>query len=81
MQTLINHCIQFTCNSADTEELSDDDTHVSKHVGAAEYNKKLLKYQCSSWLFINIEQKMHGMKIKKKKAFSLVLPFQLTVIE
>jgi hypothetical protein len=28
--------IRFACNSAGTEELHDDDTHVSKHVGAAE---------------------------------------------
>jgi hypothetical protein len=28
--------IRFACNSAGTEELSDDGTHVSKHVGAAE---------------------------------------------
>jgi hypothetical protein len=35
-RNLINHCIRFACNSADTEELPDDDTHVSKHVGAAE---------------------------------------------
>jgi hypothetical protein len=34
--SLINHCIRFACNSAGTEELPDDDTHVSKHVGAAE---------------------------------------------
>jgi hypothetical protein len=31
-QTLMNHRIQFTCNSAGTEEFSDDDTHVSKYV-------------------------------------------------
>jgi hypothetical protein len=31
-----NHCIRFTCNLAGMEELPDDDTHVSKHVGAAE---------------------------------------------
>jgi hypothetical protein len=35
-QNLINHCIRFACNSAGTEEFPDDDTHVSKHVGAAE---------------------------------------------
>jgi hypothetical protein len=28
--------IRFACNSAGTEELPFDDTHVSKHVGAAE---------------------------------------------
>jgi hypothetical protein len=35
-QSLINRCIRFAYNSAGTEELPDDDTHVSKHVGAAE---------------------------------------------
>jgi hypothetical protein len=34
--SLINHCIRFACNSAGTEELPDDNTHVSKQVGAAE---------------------------------------------
>jgi hypothetical protein len=33
---IINHCIRFACNSADTEELPDDDTHGSKHEAAAE---------------------------------------------
>jgi hypothetical protein len=32
----LNHCIRFACNSAGTEELPNDDTHVPKHVGAAE---------------------------------------------
>jgi hypothetical protein len=27
-----------------TEDLPDDDTYVSKHVGAAEWNNKLLKF-------------------------------------
>jgi hypothetical protein len=36
MQNFIDHCIQFTCNSAGTEELPDADTHVPKQVGAAE---------------------------------------------
>jgi hypothetical protein len=49
----VARCIQFACNSAGTEELPDD-MHVSKHVGAAEYNDKLLKNQCMCWLFINI---------------------------
>jgi hypothetical protein len=35
-QRLITHYIRFTCNSAGTEELPDDDTYVWKHVGAAE---------------------------------------------
>jgi hypothetical protein len=35
-QSLINHCIRFVWNSAGKEEFPDDDTHVSKHVGAAE---------------------------------------------
>jgi hypothetical protein len=40
-QSLINHCIRFACDSAGTEELPDDDTHVSKHVGAAEQNNTM----------------------------------------
>jgi hypothetical protein len=36
MQSLINHWIRFAYNSAYTEELPDDDTYVSKHVGAAQ---------------------------------------------
>jgi hypothetical protein len=35
-QSFINHCIRFSCNSADTKELPDDGKSVSKHVGAAE---------------------------------------------
>jgi hypothetical protein len=35
-QSFINHCIRFACDSAGTEELPDDDMHVSKHVGAVE---------------------------------------------
>jgi hypothetical protein len=43
-QSLIRHCIRFACKSAGTEELPDDATHVSKHVGAAEQkNNELLK--------------------------------------
>jgi hypothetical protein len=42
-RSLINHCIRFTCNSAGTEELPDDDKHVLKHVGAAEKIKKTAK--------------------------------------
>jgi hypothetical protein len=39
----MNHCIQFACNLADTEEIPDDDTYVSKHVGAAEYKIETAK--------------------------------------
>jgi hypothetical protein len=35
-QSVINHCNRFARISAGTEELPGDDTHVSKHVGAAE---------------------------------------------
>jgi hypothetical protein len=38
---LNNDCIRFVCNYAGTEELLDDDTYVSKHVGAAEQANKL----------------------------------------
>jgi hypothetical protein len=36
MQSLINDCFRFACDSAGKEQLPDDDTHVSEHVGAAE---------------------------------------------
>jgi hypothetical protein len=32
----INHCIPFTLKAAAPEQLPDDDTRVSKRVGAAE---------------------------------------------
>jgi hypothetical protein len=38
-----NHCIRFIYNSAGTEQLPDDDTHMSKHVGVAEYNNNKLQ--------------------------------------
>jgi hypothetical protein len=65
LQILINHCIRLACNSVGKEELPDDDTHVSKHVGAAEKIKNA-RIQCICWLFINIEQKMNSTRIFKK---------------
>jgi hypothetical protein len=59
----INNCIRFACNSAGTEELPDDDTHVSKHVGAAEWNSKTLKLVHLLVIYKH-RTKMHGIKIK-----------------
>jgi hypothetical protein len=62
-ESLINHCIRFACNSEGTEELPDDDTHVSKHVGAAKQNNKLLK---SVHLLVIYKHRTNISRCKKK---------------
>jgi hypothetical protein len=42
-QNFINHRPKLACNSAGTEELPEDGTHVPKHVGATEGNNKLIR--------------------------------------
>jgi hypothetical protein len=73
-------CGGLLCTDRCTEELPDDDTHVSKHVGAAELNNKLLKNQCIRWLFINIrfldclthEDRPIGSPKRRKEATNLL---------
>jgi hypothetical protein len=49
--SLINRYIRFACKSAGKEELPDDDTHVSKHVGAVEF---ICVYVCCVFVVLSV---------------------------